>query len=166
MALNFLKLSCGLSFVMCYKTRMEKNMYICIYFSFSLNTSFSIHSSVVLVKLLSISQSMFPNILVPGRSLLPLREVWERVGVIAHGRVQVPVVQKKDNAIHQGPVTRSLVSANRWLRGIKMYRFPWYLTLVSTNHASSNPGQINLYPMDNAIGFPNTNPLDSDLSGG
>ena len=41
----------------------------------------------------------------------------------------------------QGPVARSLVSANRWLRGIKMYRFPWYLTLVSTNHASSNPGQ-------------------------
>ena len=141
-------------------------MYICIYFSFSLNTSFSIHSNVVLVKLLSISQSMFPNILVPGRSLLPLREVWERVGVIAHGRVQVPVVQKKDNAIHQGPVARSLVSANRWLRGIKMYRFPWYLTLVSTNHASSNPGQINLYPLDSAIGFPNTYPLDSDLSGG
>ena len=23
-----------------------------------------------------------------------------------------------------------------------MYRFPWYLTLVSTNHASSNPGHI------------------------
>ena len=22
-----------------------------------------------------------------------------------------------------------------------MYRFPWYLTLVSNNHASSNPGQ-------------------------
>ena len=43
--------------------------------------------------------------------------------------------------IKQGPVARSLVSANRWLRGIKMYRFPWYLTLVSTNHASSNPGQ-------------------------
>ena len=41
-----------------------------------------------------------------------------------------------------GPVARSLVSANRWLRGIKLYRFPWYLTLVSTNHASSNPGQI------------------------
>ena len=39
-----------------------------------------------------------------------------------------------------GPVARSLVSANRWLRGIKMYRFPWYLMLVSTNHASSNPG--------------------------
>ena len=46
------------------------------------------------------------------------------------------------NASGQGPVARSLVSANRWLRGIKMYRFPWYLTLVSTNHASSNPGQV------------------------
>ena len=43
-------------------------------------------------------------------------------------------------AIYLGPVARSLVSANRWLRGIKMYRFPWYLTLVSTNHVSSNPG--------------------------
>ena len=42
----------------------------------------------------------------------------------------------------QGTVAESLVSANRWLRGIKMYRFPWYLTLVSTNHASSNPGLV------------------------
>ena len=42
----------------------------------------------------------------------------------------------------EGPVAQRLVSANRWLRGIKMYRFPWYLTLVSTNHASSNPGQL------------------------
>ena len=41
----------------------------------------------------------------------------------------------------QGPVAQSLVSANRWLRGIKTYRFPWHLTLVSANHASSNPGQ-------------------------
>ena len=41
---------------------------------------------------------------------------------------------------HLGPVVLSLVSANRWLRGIKTYRFPWYLTLVSANHASSNPG--------------------------
>ena len=40
-----------------------------------------------------------------------------------------------------GPVALSLVNANRWLRGFKMYRVPWYLTLVSTNHASSNPGQ-------------------------
>ena len=42
---------------------------------------------------------------------------------------------------HQGPVAQRLVSANRWLRGIKTYRFPWYLSLVSANHASSNPGQ-------------------------
>ena len=26
--------------------------------------------------------------------------------------------------------------------------------------------RINLYPMDSAIGFPNTYPLESDLSGG
>ena len=24
-----------------------------------------------------------------------------------------------------------------------MYRCPWYVMLVSTNHASSNPGQVN-----------------------
>ena len=42
---------------------------------------------------------------------------------------------------NQGPVARILVSANRWLRGIKTYRFPWYLTPVSANHASNNPGQ-------------------------
>ena len=48
----------------------------------------------------------------------------------------------EDLETFQGPVARSLVSANRWLRGIKLYRFPWYLTLVSTNHASSNPGQV------------------------
>ena len=41
-----------------------------------------------------------------------------------------------------GPVVRSLVSANSWLRGIKTYRFPWYLMLVSANHASSNPGLL------------------------
>ena len=44
-----------------------------------------------------------------------------------------------------GPVVRSLVSANRWLRGPKTYRFPWYLTLVSANHASSNPGLANKF---------------------
>ena len=43
--------------------------------------------------------------------------------------------------VSQGPVAQSLVSASRWLRGIKTYRFPWYLTLVGANHASSNPGQ-------------------------
>ena len=48
-----------------------------------------------------------------------------------------------------GPVAQSLVSANRWLRGIKTHRFPWYLTLVRANHASSNPGMVSkLYSMD------------------
>ena len=43
---------------------------------------------------------------------------------------------------NQRPVARSLVSANRWLRGIKTYQFPCRVfTLVSANHASSNPGQ-------------------------
>ena len=41
-----------------------------------------------------------------------------------------------------GPVVRGLVCANRWLRGVKTYMFPWYLTLFSANHASSNPGQV------------------------
>ena len=39
-----------------------------------------------------------------------------------------------------GPVARSPVSATRWLKGIKTYRFPWYLTLVGVSHALSNPG--------------------------
>ena len=39
---------------------------------------------------------------------------------------------------HVGSVAGSLVSANR-SRGIKIYRFPWYLMVVSANHASSNP---------------------------
>ena len=48
--------------------------------------------------------------------------------------------QNTKTTVPLGPVVRSLVSVNRWLRGIKTYRFPWYLTLVSANHASSNPG--------------------------
>ena len=46
------------------------------------------------------------------------------------------------SSTNQGPVAQSLVSVNRWLRGIKTYRFPWYLTLVSANHTSSNPSQV------------------------
>ena len=34
-----------------------------------------------------------------------------------------------------------------------MYRFPWYLTLVSTNHVSSNPGLV-------VIRVPNVNLSD------
>ena len=32
--------------------------------------------------------------------------------------------------------------------------------------ADSSIQRINLHPVDSAIGFPNTYPLDSDLSGG
>ena len=42
----------------------------------------------------------------------------------------------------KGPVAGSLVSANRWLRDTKTFSFPWYLTPVSANHASSNPVQV------------------------
>ena len=31
---------------------------------------------------------------------------------------------------------------------LKTYRFPWYLTLVSANHASSSPGLINYVVLD------------------
>ena len=41
-----------------------------------------------------------------------------------------------------GRLLESWLALSRWLRGMKMYRFPWYLTLVSTNHASSNPGLV------------------------
>ena len=44
--------------------------------------------------------------------------------------------------LHLGPVTRNLVSASRWLRSIKPYRFPWYLTLVSLTMLRHNPGLI------------------------
>ena len=44
-----------------------------------------------------------------------------------------------------GSVARRLVNANRWLRDVKTYRFPWYLSLVSANHASSNRGQGDLF---------------------
>ena len=36
------------------------------------------------------------------------------------------------------PVVQSLVSTNCCLRGIRTYRFPWYLTPVSANQVSSN----------------------------
>ena len=49
---------------------------------------------------------------------------------------------------HLTPVARSLVSANRWLRGIRTYGFPWYLTPVSANHASSNRTQLSKVSID------------------
>ena len=49
-------------------------------------------------------------------------------------------------------------------------RFIWYIApinLVSVVQKAENAiHQINLYPLDNATGFPNTYPLNSDLSGG
>ena len=62
---------------------------------------------------------------------------------------------------HQRPVVRSLVSANRWLRGIKTYRFPWCLTLVSANHASSNLGQaLILVDTEHTVSFPVKESID------
>ena len=56
-------------------------------------------------------------------------------------------IMKRPLSLPLGTVARSLVSANRWLRDIKTYRFPWYLSLVNANHASSNPGlDINTTP--------------------
>ena len=52
--------------------------------------------------------------------------------------IQAPVVQTLDSVIHQAPVVQMLHRA--------IYR-------------------IKIYPVDNAIGFPNTYPLDSDLTG-
>ena len=42
----------------------------------------------------------------------------------------------------QGPVVRSMVSADHWLRSIEINRLSWYLTLVSANQASSNSAQM------------------------
>ena len=52
--------------------------------------------------------------------------------------VLTPVVQQTDNVIHQAPVVQKVDNAIH---------------------------RINLYPLNGAIGFPNTHPLDSDLSG-
>ena len=41
------------------------------------------------------------------------------------------IVLRSTAPMRQGPVARSLVSANRWLRGIKMYRFLWYLSWLA-----------------------------------
>ena len=50
-------------------------------------------------------------------------------------------VLKPENSVHQwGRLSKAWLALTvGW--GIKTYRFPWYLTLVSANNASSNPGQ-------------------------
>ena len=42
----------------------------------------------------------------------------------------------------QGPVVRSMVSANHWLSSININRLSWYLTLVSADQASSKSAQV------------------------
>ena len=42
-----------------------------------------------------------------------------------------------------------------------MYRFSWYLTLVSTNNAPSNQSQINHYPVDKYQGNELHYPVDN-----
>ena len=56
-------------------------------------------------------------------------------------QIMAMVVSSALNGNHQGPVTRSMVSANHWLSSIKINRLPWYLTLVSANHPSNNSAQ-------------------------
>ena len=51
-------------------------------------------------------------------------------------------------------------SARETGKASALYQAPVVQTLDSAIH------RIKIYPMDNAIGFPNTYPLDSDLSGG
>ena len=62
-------------------------------------------------------------------------------GVLCHPRHARKVPGLSRNRL-LGPVARRLVSTNRWLRGIITYTFPWYLTLVSANHTSSDPGLV------------------------
>jgi len=53
---------------------------------------------------------------------------------------------------------------NFWLNGMALKSLIQQAPVVQTLDSAIH--QINLYPVDNAIGFPNTYPLDSDLSAG
>ena len=55
--------------------------------------------------------------------------------------VFIYIIAYRPQLTNQGPVVRSLVNANHWLSSIKINRLSWYLTLVSTNQASSNSAQ-------------------------
>ena len=54
-------------------------------------------------------------------------------------------------------LSSSIYCAIHW---IVIYQGPVAQTLDTAIH------RIKIYPVDNAIGFPNTYPLDNDLSGG
>ena len=69
------------------------------------------------------------------------------------------------------PKMSLLVSANWW--GDKSTGLLWWLLTNSANHqgpvvqkVNRAIHRINHYPVDNAIGFPSTYPLESDLTGG
>ena len=66
-------------------------------------------------------------------------ESWVACGLTCHLVSTKNYNSQSTGRTHLAPVVQKVDSATRW---------------------------INLYPVDNAIGFPNTYPLDSDLSGG
>ena len=71
-------------------------------------------------------------------------------------------------AIAQGPVVRSMVSANHWLNNIKINGLSWYLTLVSDNQAPSNSAQfftVVLFNFTHYVILENVPILDLALSG-
>ena len=83
----------------------------------------------------------------PSRANVPIGSITSRYfgkGVKAFHPRRIPDSREweKFRRYAQGPVARSLVSANRWLRDIKTYKFSWYLTPLSPNHASTDPGHI------------------------
>ena len=64
-----------------------------------------------------------------------------------HYTLQAPVVQTLDGTIYEAPVVQKVDSA------IRINRYP----------LDSAIGFPNTYPLDSAIGFPNTYPLDSAI---
>ena len=88
-----------------------------------------------------------------------------------------PFVQKVGNTIHQASVVQRLDSTIHW---INLYPVDSAILLVSPILISwivvypvdsaiqrfNNQGQINPNPVDSAIGFPNTFPLDRGFSSG
>ena len=68
-----------------------------------------------------------------------------------------------DDVIHLGPVVQKVDSAIRW---INLYPVGNAIGFPNTYPLDSAIHRINHYPADSAIGFPDTYPLDSDLSSG
>ena len=88
-------------------------------------------------------QSKYIKVCQAGPRWRPNREIaWHTEWLLIRVRYTNSRHSPFSNAITEQslPVARSLVSANRWLRGTKMYRFPWYLTLVSNKQSFEQPG--------------------------